>query len=62
MVQPSGEGAIRCMNLALKKTNQKFYNRFNFIEKIVKKNNQKIEDISLAELLNYWEKAKNEEK
>ena len=49
-------------DLALKKTNQKFYNRFNFIEKIVKKNNQKIEDISLAELLNYWEKAKNEEK
>ena len=48
--------------LALKKTNQKFYRRFNFIEKIVEKNNQKIEDISLLELLNYWEKAKNEEK
>ena len=49
-------------DLALKKTNKKFYRRFNFIEKIAKKNNQKIEDISLAELLNYWEKAKNEEK
>jgi MazG family protein len=49
-------------DLALKKTNKKFYRRFNFIEKIVKKNNQKIEDVSLAELLNYWEKAKNEEK
>ena len=48
--------------LALKKTNQKFYRRFNFIEKIVEKNNQKIEDISLLELLNYWGKAKNEEK
>ncbi len=48
--------------LALKKTNQKFYRRFNFIEKIVEKNNKKIEDISLLELLNYWEKAKNEEK
>ena len=48
--------------LALKKTNQKFYRRFNFIEKIVEKNNQKIEDISLLELLNYWKKAKNEEK
>jgi len=48
--------------LALKKTNQKFYRRFNFIEKIIEKNNQKIEDISLLELLNYWEKAKNEEK
>ena len=49
-------------DLALRKTNQKFYRRFNFIEKIVKKNNQKIENISLGELLNYWEKAKNEEK
>ena len=49
-------------DLALRKTNQKFYRRFNFIEKIVQKNNQKIEDISLRELLNYWEKAKNEEK
>ena len=49
-------------DLALKKTNKKFYRRFNFIEKIAKKNNQKIEDLSLAELLNYWEKAKNEEK
>jgi len=49
-------------DLALRKTNQKFYRRFNFIEKFVKKNNQKIEDISLSELLNYWEKAKNEEK
>ena len=39
-----------------------FYRRFNFIEKIVQKNNQKIEDISLRELLNYWEKAKHEEK
>ena len=48
--------------LALKKTNQKFYRRFNFIEKIIEKNNQKIEDISLLELLNYWGKAKNEEK
>ena len=44
------------------RTNQKFYRRFNFIEKIVQKNNQKIEDISLRELLNYWEKAKHEEK
>ena len=49
-------------DLALRKTNQKFYRRFNFIEKIVQKNNQKIEDISFRELLNYWEKAKHEEK
>ena len=49
-------------DLALRKTNQKFYRRFNFIEKIIQKNNQKIEDISLSQLLNYWEKAKHEEK
>ena len=49
-------------DLALRKTNQKFYRRFNFIEKIAQKNNQKIEDISLGDLLNYCEKAKNEEK
>ncbi len=48
--------------LALKKTNQKFYRRFNFIEKIVEKNNEKIEELKLSELLNYWEKSKNEEK
>ena len=48
--------------LALKKSNQKFYKRFNYIEKIVEKNNQKMEDISLKELLNYWNDAKNKEK
>ena len=48
--------------LALKKSNQKFYRRFNYIEKIIEKNNQKMEDISLKELLNYWKEAKNEER
>ena len=48
--------------LALKKSNQKFYKRFNYIEKIVEKNNQKMEDISLKELLNYWKDAKDKEK
>ncbi len=48
--------------LALKKSNQKFYKRFNYIEKIAEKNNQKMEDISLKELLNYWNDAKNKEK
>ena len=33
-----------------------------YLNKLDLKNNQKIEDISLGELLNYWEKAKNEEK
>ena len=48
--------------LALKKSNQKFYKRFNYIEKIVEKNNKKMEDISLKELLNYWNDAKDKEK
>tara|TARA_Y100000768_G_scaffold133287_1_gene99171 strand:- start:6209 stop:6976 length:768 start_codon:yes stop_codon:yes gene_type:complete len=48
--------------LALKKANQKFFKRFNYIENIIEKNNQKMEDISLKELLNYWKEAKNEEK
>ena len=48
--------------LALKKSNQKFYKRFNYIEKIVEKNNQKMENISLKELLNYWNDAKDKEK
>ena len=48
--------------LALKKSNQKFYRRFNYIEKIIEKNNQKMDDISLKELLNYWKEAKNEER
>tara|TARA_Y100000741_G_scaffold273064_1_gene213158 strand:+ start:1681 stop:2460 length:780 start_codon:yes stop_codon:yes gene_type:complete len=48
--------------LALKKTNKKFYKRFHFIEKAVSKKNQNIEDLSLKELLIYWENAKNEEK
>ena len=37
------------------------FSNTNF-EDLAVKNNQKIEDISLTELLNYWEKAKHEEK
>ena len=48
--------------LALKKTNKKFYNRFHYIENVAKSKKQNIEDLSLKELLNYWERAKNEEK
>ena len=48
--------------LALKKSNQKFFKRFNYIENVIEKNNQKMEDISLKELLNYWKEAKNEER
>ena len=48
--------------LALKKTNKKFYNRFNYIEEAIANKKQNIEKLSLKELLNYWEKAKSEEK
>jgi uncharacterized protein YabN with tetrapyrrole methylase and pyrophosphatase domain len=48
--------------LALKKTNKKFYRRFHYIENVAKSKKQNIEDLSLKELLNYWERAKNEEK
>ncbi|MFL2511043.1 MAG: nucleoside triphosphate pyrophosphohydrolase [Candidatus Neomarinimicrobiota bacterium] len=48
--------------LALKKTNKKFYKRFHYIEKTVTNKKQNIEDLSLKELLKYWEKAKNEER
>ena len=44
------------------KTNKKFYNRFHYIENVAKSKKQNIEDLSLKELLNYWERAKNEEK
>ena len=48
--------------LALKKTNRKFYNRFHYIEESLVNKKQNIEELSLKELLNYWEKAKSEEK
>jgi len=48
--------------LALMKTNKKFYSRFHFIENAVSSKKQNIEDLSLKELLNYWEEAKNAEK
>ena len=48
--------------LALKKTNKKFYRRFHHIERVVNNKKQNIEDLSLKELLNYWEEAKNEER
>ena len=48
--------------LALKKTNKKFYNRFHYIEEAIANKKQNIEKLSLKELLNYWEKAKSEEK
>tara|TARA_A100000164_G_scaffold381383_1_gene432779 strand:- start:2488 stop:3267 length:780 start_codon:yes stop_codon:yes gene_type:complete len=48
--------------IALKKTNKKFYKRFHYIENAVSRKKENINDLTLKELLNYWEKAKNEEK
>lgn len=48
--------------IALKKTNKKFYKRFHYIENAVSRKKENINDLTLKELLNYWEKAKNEER
>lgn len=43
---------------ALEKTNQKFMHRFQLLEKMVKDDNRQIIDMNLAEMDEYWEKAK----
>ncbi len=43
---------------ALEKTNQKFMHRFQLLEKMVKDDNRQITDMNLAEMDEYWEKAK----
>ncbi len=43
---------------ALEKTNQKFIRRFQFIEEQSKKDGYKLEDMSLNEMEEYWQKAK----
>lgn len=45
---------------ALRKSNGKFINRFNYIEEKLKNENKRFEDCTLEELDNYWEAAKNE--
>ena len=44
---------------ALSKTNNKFINRFQLMEKLMKEDNLKIENLGLSEMDIYWEKAKN---
>jgi len=44
---------------ALRKTNEKFVNRFNYIEKKLKEENKKIVDATLEEMDKYWEESKN---
>ena len=43
---------------ALERTNQKFIQRFKFIESEAKKNGTIITELSLEEMENFWEKAK----
>ena len=44
--------------IALHKTNQKFTKRFKYLEKEIKKLGKKLEESTLEEMDNYWEKAK----
>ena len=43
---------------ALEKTNKKFINRFQFLEKIAKKEGKNISEMTFAEMDVYWEKSK----
>lgn len=44
---------------ALEKTNKKFIKRFQFLEQESKKDGKKLEDMTLEEMDEYWNKAKN---
>jgi XTP/dITP diphosphohydrolase len=43
---------------ALEKTNKKFMKRFQYIEQKAKENNRELNDMSLAEMDEYWNQAK----
>ena len=43
---------------ALEKTNKKFINRFQFLEKAAKKEGKNISDMSLTEMNVHWENSK----
>lgn len=45
---------------ALDRTNRKFHNRFNYIEKKLKENNKDIKNMTLEELDKLWEEAKKQ--
>ncbi len=47
---------------ALERTNKKFIRRFQFLEKESQKDGKKMEDMSLAEMDEYWNRAKALEK
>lgn len=46
--------------LALKKANKKFYNRFTQLEQLILRDKKIISSLSLDELLQYWSKVKND--
>lgn len=46
---------------ALERTNRKFIQRFQYLEREAVKDGKKIEDMTLAEMDVYWERAKKEE-
>ena len=43
---------------ALEKTNKKFINRFQYLEKAAKKEGKNLSDMSLTEMDVYWESSK----
>ena len=43
---------------ALEKTNRKFMKRFQLLENMVKEDNRQLTDMTLAEMDEYWERAK----
>ena len=43
---------------ALEKTNKKFINRFQYLEKAAKKEGKQLSEMSLAEMDVYWEASK----
>ncbi|WP_291720256.1 nucleoside triphosphate pyrophosphohydrolase [Bernardetia sp.] len=44
---------------ALEKTNRKFISRFEFLETEAQKDGKKLEEMTLAEMETYWQRAKN---
>ena len=47
--------------VAMQKSNRKFYRRFTKMEKLIQNDNKEIDKLSLEELDNYWNKVKDEE-
>ncbi len=46
---------------ALRRTNEKFVRRFNYVEKQINSNGRKINESNLAEMDKYWEESKRNE-